>query len=107
MKRTESGQLHPKRGRPVGSKTAPEKRKPVTSADTQIVSARVTAHVAAMLAADAEQRGVDPGTLLAETVARRWPCACGECVELRRAMRKWRRQRRPVRVVVDDEQTRG
>jgi hypothetical protein len=97
------------KGRPKGSRTAPEKRKPITEGDTRIVSARVTTHVARMLAADAEQRGLDAGTLLAQTVARRWPCKCDECVTLRRDLRRWERQRQGhrVKIVLDTEVTRG
>lgn len=78
------------RGRPKGSKTRQERRKPVGV--TQILSARVSLHTAAMLSRDAVSKGVEPGTLLAEMVSRRWRCRCDECRQRRRELRAWSRE---------------
>lgn len=92
------------RGRPKGSKTAQDKRKP--GPGTEVVFARVSSHVAQMLASEAERKGQAPGTLLAEVVSRRWACRCDECVAVRRKLRKWERQRVAAKIEIDPESVR-
>jgi len=85
------------RGRPAGSRSSPDRKHP--NPPTKVASARVTPHVYAQIAAQAEGAGMTVNGFLGQYLARRWPCKCAECVDARRLLRRLMRDRSAKHVV--------
>ncbi len=86
-----------KRGRPFGALSDPDRKHP--NPPTKTASARVTPHVYAQIAAEAEAAGMTVNAFLGQHLARRWACKCDECVVARRKLRRLRRDRSASYVV--------
>lgn len=90
-----------RRGRPRGALSAPDRKLPNPA--TKVASARVTSHVYAQIAAEAETEGMTVNAFLGGHLSRRWACKCDECVVARRKLRRLRRERGVNYTVVDPD----